>query len=67
MTVTELKPCPLCGGEAEYLHVSGIRHPWSGVQADALAMTVHCTRCGCTIPSDINQGRITELWNRRAS
>lgn len=62
-----LKPCPLCGGKAEYLHVGGIRHPWSGVQADALAVTVQCPRCGCTIPSDRDQGVVTKLWNRRAS
>jgi Lar family restriction alleviation protein len=62
----ELRPCPFCGGEAEYRHVSGIRHPWSGVQADALAITVNCIRCGATIPSGMSQERVTAAWNRRA-
>lgn len=66
MTATnELLSCPFCGGEAEYRHVSGIRHPWSGVQADALAITVNCIRCGATIPSDMRQEQVTDAWNRR--
>ena len=62
----ELKPCPLCGSEAEYRNVNGTRHPWSLVQLDACGITVVCTKCGCTIPSDMSQERVTELWNRRA-
>ena len=65
-TRTELKSCPFCGGEAEYLYVGGIRHPWSGVQANALAITVNCIRCGATIPSGMSQERVTDAWNRRA-
>ena len=64
--MSDLKPCPFCGGEAEYRYVSGIRHPWSGVQADALAITVNCIRCGATIPSGMSQERVTDAWNRRA-
>ena len=64
--MTDLLPCPLCGGDAEYMHVTGVRAPWSRVQADALAVTVVCTECGCTIPSSMSEGRATESWNRRA-
>lgn len=63
----ELKPCPFCGGKAEFRHVSGIRHPWSGVQANALAVTINCTRCGATLPSSMSQERVTAAWNRRSA
>lgn len=61
----ELLPCPFCAGDAEYLHVGGIRHPWSGVQADALAITVCCAKCGATIPSGTVQEEVAGRWNRR--
>ena len=62
----ELRPCPFCGGEAEYRHVGGIRHPWSDVQLGALAITVNCTRCGATIPSGTVQSTVADAWNRRS-
>lgn len=65
-TVAGLKPCPFCGGEAEFMYVSGLRHPWSGVQADALAVTVCCVRCGGTIPSKLSTKSAIDAWNRRA-
>jgi Lar family restriction alleviation protein len=64
-TTDKLRPCPFCGGEAEYRHVGGVRHPWSGVQLNALAITVNCTSCGATIPSDMYKERVTAAWNRR--
>ena len=67
MTSTELKPCPFCGGKAFYLNVGCIRHPWSGVGADAEAVTVCCDGCGATVPSDMYKDRVTYAWNRRAT
>ena len=65
--MTELKPCPLCGGDAEYRRTSQVKWPWDRVGCDAIGITVVCTRCGCTIPSDIVQERVAEHWNRRAN
>jgi Lar family restriction alleviation protein len=51
----ELKPCPLCGGEAVYestQHKHGIVH------------SVYCEECGIEIARLNKQGAI-EAWNRR--
>ena len=62
----KLKPCPLCGGEAEYYEERIYRVPfmnlwWNGVK---------CVECGCAIvnadkskcPNDV-----MKLWNRRVT
>lgn len=64
--MTDLLPCPFCGGDVDYEYTSGIRAPWSDVQADAMGITVVCTRCGATIPSGMSQEGVTERWNRRS-
>jgi Lar family restriction alleviation protein len=57
--MTELKPCPFCGGEATYLS-SGNYYPkefWK----------VICKNCSvCTIYK-ATQDRAGELWNRRVN
>lgn len=52
--MTELKPCPFCGGEAAF--ITGTR-------------TIKCTDCGgafiCTNPLTTVM-EVAEAWNRRA-
>lgn len=64
--MTELRPCPLCGCEAEYRQVPYVGAPFGNVGLDATGITVACTGCGCTIPSGMSQESVTEIWNRRA-
>lgn len=61
----ELKPCPFCGGEAEYfeerIYCVPFRNlPWKGVR---------CTRCGgCYISTDIHTCAkdMHDAWNKRS-
>ena len=52
----ELKPCPFCGGEAEF-----------ETYGDT-ACAVTCRKCRCGTPTvSLNDGeRAVEAWNRRA-
>lgn len=52
----ELKPCPFCGGEAEFETYGGT------------ACAVTCRKCRCGTPTvSLNDGeRAVEAWNRRA-
>lgn len=60
----ELKPCPFCGGKAEYfeerIYFVPFRNvPWKGVR---------CTNCGCVIiDTDKNKcpNDVMNIWNRR--
>lgn len=62
----ELLPCPLCGGDAEWVTTQGVRSPWSMVMLDALGTSVQCTRCGCTVPSKMSLDDARDAWNARA-
>ena len=64
--VSDLLPCPLCGGEAEYVATSQIRDPWYTWGLDAIGCTVQCAECGCTIPSGMSMKVVADAWNRRA-
>ena len=52
----ELKPCPFCGGKAEFETYGGT------------ACAVTCRKCRCGTPTvSLNDGeRAVEAWNRRA-
>ena len=51
--MTELKPCPFCGGEAEYgLTVAGEE--------------VYCTKCKAAVPRITTKEAAIELWNTRS-
>jgi Lar family restriction alleviation protein len=51
--MSELKPCPFCGGEA-HLHI----HDRYGVECDVCGMGL-----GCIMPT---KEQAIEAWNRRA-
>lgn len=53
--MTELKPCPFCGGEAEIL-VSDI----------ADRAVIYCRGCDAQIQIKPNKQEAIEAWNKRA-
>lgn len=60
--MTELKPCPFCGNEAEI-------HSWyiKGV-ANRLHYRARCKSCGCECRNNLGYRtakKATEIWNRR--
>ena len=58
--MSELKPCPFCGGEAqcitEYCK-----------EVELLVSKVNCTRCGIKTPYQHYANEAIDLWNRRVS
>lgn len=76
---TKLKPCPFCGGEAQFKTISNK----SGNQSVGFEFEISCVKCGIMLPKRYsiefqlsNSGEIkpitdhrmtaTEAWNRRA-
>ena len=62
--MAELKPCPFCGGEADFLTANNGAEVW-----------VICTDCGAQTAKEWTnlvvfgnggKGRAIEAWNRRA-
>lgn len=58
--MTDLKPCPFCGGKAEYREMMG---------AECEYIAIHCTKCGmaCTKYEGWGAVDMVEDWNRRVS
>lgn len=56
--MTELKPCPFCGGAGKY-HGSYFE--------DDVCEYVSCTRCNASTPLMDKKGESIEWWNRRAN
>ena len=53
--MTELKPCPFCGGEAHVVEtIHGKTLPW-----------VRCKDCGMETPMLDTEEEAIEAWNRR--
>jgi Lar family restriction alleviation protein len=53
--MTDLKPCPFCGGEAQRKTVTmPHQHGWVG-----------CPKCGCYISWNHDPAKAIEKWNRR--
>ena len=57
MSNKELKPCPFCGGEAEYkiFNDTCYKNNWYSM--------VHCNKCGTIMQGDYNEA--IEKWNTR--
>ena len=53
---TELKPCPFCGGNADY---------WVDKWGDGLHV-IECRDCGCCKRSNIGMDGVEQIWNTRA-
>jgi Lar family restriction alleviation protein len=57
-TMSELKPCPFCGGEMFTENV------WQN--ADGVYWQVQCPYCGAMTDWDYGMDRAIKAWNRRA-
>lgn len=51
--MTDLKPCPYCGGEAEYRYGS------------STSPYVRCGECGCRTGSSRDLAKLAKAWNAR--
>lgn len=51
--MTEFKPCPFCGGEAEYRDGSSTT-PY-----------IRCKECGCRTGSSRDREKLAQAWNTR--
>jgi Lar family restriction alleviation protein len=56
MTMEELKPCPYCGGKAEYDNCDNGTGQW-----------IECDDCGAMlkVPYSTSYERLFSMWNRR--
>lgn len=69
--MTELKPCPFCGGNAEVYEYESEQTIYD---ADTLGFvdTEYCTKhgvgcpeCGCIIAEKTSKQKAIDAWNRR--
>lgn len=60
--MSELKPCPFCGGEAAVSICTG-GDDESGYYA---IHSASCTNCDVSTDSDINRESVIKIWNTRA-
>lgn len=63
--MTDLKPCPFCGGKPELHDWQYWAGPMSRVRV--LRYGVLCTSCGVMFPADSTKEDAIKLWNRRTS
>jgi hypothetical protein len=71
----ELKPCPFCGGEAEFDGLQGYRNMATG--AMETQSVVYCTQCTVTfsqchcdnrdLPHESINSIVIDGWNRRVA
>lgn len=54
--MTELKPCPFCGGEARL---------WHPKEYDITLGSVKCNSCGASTESFTDDDSAIEAWNKR--
>lgn len=52
--MSEIKPCPCCGCEAEMILLTGIN-----------AKYIRCTICGISTEASSDEKALLEIWNRR--
>lgn len=61
--MTELKPCPFCGGEANIVK----RKFKSGFYPSGGTYYVHCKNCFITTQPRRTQKYVIKIWNRRTN
>ena len=59
--MSDLKPCPFCGGEAEVMHTGGI-----GCSNDTFSI-VECVRCWAKTAFCDTEAEAVKAWNTRAN
>ena len=62
--MAELKPCPFCGGEAEFFSDVTFTAE-TGEQIGEIKWFAWCTECSALVSADTKEKAI-EAWNRRA-
>lgn len=66
---TELKPCPFCGGKAEFIDESDDWYSKYAVDDEwaSLLIMVRCVKCGANIQADDNDAKedVIDQWNTR--
>ena len=60
--MSELKPCPFCGGKAE-LHKVEFSNE---LQVNLMVYTVACCMCNATTSYYVYADHAVDAWNRRA-
>lgn len=65
--MTELKPCPFCGGEATPVYCENGSQYTSNIMMINKRGTVKCKRCEIRLPRIYSRvSKAIEAWNRRA-
>lgn len=57
----KLKPCPFCGGKAEFVIY------WGGFTARRFISVVRCTKCRANSGEWKQKPKAIKAWNRRAT
>lgn len=64
--MTELKPCPFCGGEATPLYCEHGDRYTSNIYYPSKRGTIKCKSCEITLPRVYSKvSKAVEAWNRR--
>lgn len=64
--MTELKPCPFCGGEAEEKYIKrNLKYRLFYFRDITHFVYIHCKTCGCTSRVHETKENAIEAWNRR--
>lgn len=61
--MNKLKPCPFCGGGAEYAHLKKRFSLGLGIWCPSY---IRCRVCGATSPVKVAMEGAINSWNRRA-
>lgn len=66
--MNELKPCPFCGGKADFVYFNNGSRYRSNVIYKNDKCTVKCLKCEVELPRAYKgTNRAAEAWNRRAN
>ena len=60
--MTELKPCPFCGGKAKVIELD----PFNRYRGRFHTWGVRCVKCGVEMVSGVSKEDVIKTWNWRA-